>query len=157
MGYNTDVTERLSRRKKRQFKKAKTSGADEDFNLYKDLKRLSRSTCQIKAYNEFMKNIISPDAPSNPKRFWAFIRSMRCDPSGVHPLKSSDGKTHIDSTEKANILNDYFCSVFTKESDENTPDKGPCPHPSMKNIIISSCARQIERRERARLAGKLTV
>ena len=27
--------------------------------------------------------------------------------------------------------------VFTKESDENIPDKGPCPHPSMENIIIS--------------------
>ena len=105
-------------------------------NLYKKLKDQSRTVCR-KAYNEFMKNVISPDAKCNPKRFWAYINSRRCDSHGVHPLKSSDGVTYTDSTAKANILNKQFSSVFTDESLINVPEKGPCPYPSTDSITVS--------------------
>ena len=104
--------------------------------LYKQLKKETRTVCR-KAYNQFVSNIISPDSKSNPKRFWAFINSKKCDSSGVSPLKSSDGITYTEGMAKANILNKQFSSVFTNEDTTNIPEKGHCPYPSMTNIVIS--------------------
>jgi hypothetical protein len=52
-----------------------------------------------------------------PKRFWSFIKSKRCESTGVSPLKDSDGKTYSDSETKANILNKQFSSVFNTNED----------------------------------------
>ena len=43
-----------------------------------------------------------------------------------------------DSLGKAEGLNNYFKSVFTKEPTELPPDKGPSPHPFMSDICITT-------------------
>jgi hypothetical protein len=59
-------------------------------------------------------------------------------PTGVSPLKDSDGKTYSDRETKANILNKQFSSVFSTNEDKSTmPDKGPSPHPTMGPIGAS--------------------
>jgi hypothetical protein len=44
---------------------------------------------------------------------------------GVAPLKNKQGFLKSDSQSKANILNNQFMSVFTKEDDGHIPNKGP--------------------------------
>jgi hypothetical protein len=62
-------------------------------------------------------------------------------PTGVSPLKDSDGKTYSDRETKANILNKQFSSVFNTNEDKSTiPDKGPSPHPTMGPIEITENA-----------------
>ena len=115
---------RASRRKKRSFWKARRTKNDKDIQRYHHLKKESRSACKS-AYNSYIRNIISPDSTSNPKRFWGFIKGMRTDTTGVAPLKDTTGLTHSDSSRKANILNDQFSSVFNKDEQTDTiPDKG---------------------------------
>jgi len=56
------------------------------------------------------------------KRFWTYIRSKRQDNVGVAPLEINDDAVS-DSREKANLLSNYFKSVFTKEDLQNmTPE-----------------------------------
>ena len=59
-------------------------------------------------------------------------------PTGVSPLKDSDGKTYSDRETKANILNKQFSSVFNTNEDKSTiPDKRSSPHPTMRPIEIT--------------------
>ncbi|XP_072042006.1 uncharacterized protein [Amphiura filiformis] len=132
----TKQVKRLTRQKTRSFNKARHSKKPKDFERYKVLKTTCRSACK-KAYNDYVTNIISPESSSNPKRFWSFINSKKCDNAGVSPLKASNGISYSDSTTKANILNDQFSSVFNMNEDETTiKDKGSSPHSVMDPIII---------------------
>ena len=71
----------------------------------------------------FEKGIAS-ESKSNPKRFWKYARSKLRTKSGVSPLlqdKKNPQSLRFDDKEKAEILQDQFCSVFTKEQPGSTP------------------------------------
>ena len=72
----------------------------------------------------------------NPKKLYSFIKSKKCDASGVAPL-TSNGVNHSDSVKKANILNDQFTSVFTKEDLSTVPELNSTDHPSVHPIVVS--------------------
>jgi len=61
---------------------------------------------QRSIYNHFVRNIITPDLEKQPKRFWSFVKSKKCDNNGI----AEDGS---DPASKADILNKQFTSVFT--------------------------------------------
>ena len=109
----TRKVKRLSRQKKRSFDKARRTKKPKDFQRYKDLKNASRTACK-EAYNDYVTNIISPESSTNPKRFWSFINSKKCDSTGVAPLKAANGITYSDNSTKANILNNQFRLCLTK-------------------------------------------
>jgi hypothetical protein len=70
--------------------------------------------------------MLNDNIKSNPKRLWSFIKSKRCDSTGVVPL-TKGGNTHSGSLEKVNILNDQFTSMLTAEDTTNVPIIGPSP------------------------------
>ncbi|XP_072181424.1 uncharacterized protein [Diadema setosum] len=82
----TTSVKRLTRRKKRSFVRARKS-QKQDFLEYLNLKKQTRIACK-EAYNNYLTDIVSPESKSNPKRFWSFINSKRCERTGVAPLKS---------------------------------------------------------------------
>ena len=49
---------------------------------------------------------------SNNKKLFAYIKDMKCDSSGVVPLKK-DGINYSEPTEQVEILNEQFVSTFT--------------------------------------------
>ena len=65
-----------------------------------------------KAYNNYIASSISTSLPTQSKRLWSYIKSKRKDHCGVGPLKVGS-TTYTDSTERANVLNQYFSSIFT--------------------------------------------
>ena len=67
---------------------------------------------------------------------YSFIKSKKCDASGVAPL-SSNGVNHSNSVKKANILNNQFTSVFTKEDLSSIPELNTTEHPSVKSIVVN--------------------
>ena len=128
---------RLSRRKKRSFKKKSRTKRKKDHARHRKLKAdLQRESRQ--ALNNFIKDTISPDAKGNPKKFWGFIKNKRLDDTGIAPLRNKDGIIYSDNGMKAKILNEQFSSVFNSEEDDDIPDLGPSPHPSMKKITVTS-------------------
>ena len=72
----------------------------------------------------------------NSKGFWSFIKSRKKDHSGVDPLKKDD-LTFSDSVNKANIMDDQVCSVFTKEDISDLPDLGPSSTLSVPPIKVN--------------------
>ena len=87
-----------------------------------------------KAKRKFERDI-AKKAKSNPKSFWSFIRSRLKTKAGVGPLLADNAdktSTKFDDNDKANILQNQFCSVFTKEPD------GTLPHfPKRTDEIVS--------------------
>ena len=97
---------RLSRRKKRAYKRAKRSGRVEDWEKFKVLTCKSRKACKS-AYNNYIESCVNPGENNNPKKLFRFIKSRNCENEGVAPLRDN-GTLHIDNKAKANILNRQF-------------------------------------------------
>ena len=62
-------------------------------------------------------------------------KGMRKNACGVSTL-TSKGKTAVDPKDKAEMLNNQFSSVFTREDSSNVPDLGESPYPEMPSIIV---------------------
>ena len=123
---------RASRRKKRAYRKARSTGKDEDLQRYKTLQKESQYECR-KAHNKYVQDLVSDDKGS--KKLFSFVKSKRCDSSGVSALKS-DGVAHSDPHLKASLLNRQFCSVFTKEDTTDLPTMKGNPFPDMHHFNI---------------------
>ena len=84
-----------------------------------------------------MQEIVSGDFKQNPKRFYSYIKSKRQQSEGVSSLIDKNGFLRRESTKRADVLNDQFVSVYTREDIESIPQKGPCPHPAMQRITVT--------------------
>jgi len=64
------------------------------------------------------------------------VKSLRRDSSGVALLKK-DGIVYSDGMKKAEILNDQFSSVYTREDSPPPTDlSGPSSYPDMPSISV---------------------
>ena len=93
------------------------------------------------AYWTYINTIIEPadtaDRPASQKRFWGYIKSLKKDSTGISSLKEN-GKLHTDPSDKANILNRQYQSVFTQEDTRNIPTVDGIPFPSMPEITVTN-------------------
>ena len=79
----------------------------------------------------------SSNFKENPKKFWSFIKSRGQEASGVATLKNKNDYLKSDKTSKAEILNEQFQSVYTREDTSSIPAKGRSPNPPMTNITVT--------------------
>ena len=66
---------------------------------------------------------ISKEAKENPKQFWSYVNNETKTKPGILNLQKSDDKDDITKSdkEKAEVLLNYFSSVFTEEPPGETP------------------------------------
>ena len=64
------------------------------------------------------------------------LLKLQTKSTGVGPLKK-DGLTFSDSLNKANIMGEQFCSVYTKEDTLDLPDLGPSQTPTVSPIKVT--------------------
>ena len=131
---------RLLRRRDRAFKTSKASGRARDETKFQTLKKLAQRKLR-QAYWNYIEGIVSPPqtkdkTPSNcMKRFWTYIKNRKTDFNGIAPLKVN-GKLFTEQKARAEVLNDQFQSVFTRETPPNlTPPRQQSP--TMPDIHIS--------------------
>ena len=130
---------RLLRRRDRAFKASKASGRARDETKFQTLKKLAQRKLR-QAYWNYIEGIVSPQTedktPSNcMKRFWTYIKNRKTDFNGIAPLKVN-GKLFTEPKARAEVLNDQFQSVFTRETPPNlTPPRQQSP--TMPDIEIS--------------------
>ena len=71
------------------------------------------------------------------KKLWSFIKNRKQDRTGISTLEHQ-GTTYTDSLSKANVLAEYFSSVFTQEDTTNVPVLEGNPLPEISPIHIHS-------------------
>ncbi|XP_071491130.1 uncharacterized protein [Diadema antillarum] len=162
--FNT-TTKRVCRKKQRAYRKAKhissksTSTAKakmKAWSRYHAIKRDTQKTCR-QAYNKFLADLIDSD-PSSNKRLGALIKTIRCDQTGVAPLKEGN-ILHCDPKQKANILNKQFSSVFGIDDDDDSslPDLGQTPYPDMADIEVTTAGHGFRKRRSCETQLILTI
>ena len=117
---------RMIRKKQKLYNRARKSNSQADWKKFKDLRKATKKRLTL-AHDKYLLDLLKTDdmdfetrKPTMTKRFWTYIRSKRQDNVGVAPLEINDDVVS-DSREEANLLSNYFKSVFTKEDLQNMP------------------------------------
>ena len=58
----------------------------------------------------------------SPKSFWSHVKEETKSKSSIGDLKDANGEIKTEDKDKAEILKDFFASVFTVEGDSELPD-----------------------------------
>ena len=90
-----------------------------------------------KAHDQYVDNTIFGDMKNSTKQFWSYMKSKKQDSRGVAPFRKDDGFLYSDTETKAEILNDQFYSVHTREDMTSMPEKCQSPYPDMPGIHIA--------------------
>ena len=117
--YMSKEAMRLKNAKRRCWIRYLSTGTKHDRRTYCQRKNKLRAlTRQLKL--GFEKNIANK-VEENPKQFWKYTKSRIKTCPRIPTLKTIEGSNATTAHEKANVLNDFFSSVFTKEDLQNIP------------------------------------
>ena len=105
----------LIRKRNKLFKRMKLHNSTKLVDAYKNIKQAIQKETR-KAYWTYMENIICHDENLNvtqkQKQLWNYSKNTRKDNTGISPL-IKDGILIDDTTQKEEILNEQYHSVFT--------------------------------------------
>ena len=116
---------RAVRKKKRLWKKYRTANSPGFLYEYKEQQKRVKTLIR-KAKNRYEKKISCET--KNKRIFNSYLKSKLSCKSSIGPLKNKEGNITNDESNMAEILNEYFSSVFTNEDLTNIPepDKTNC-------------------------------
>ena len=80
----------------------------------------ARKDCR-KAHRNYEKKV-AEQAKENPKAFYSYVNSKIKSKTGIADLKKEDGTKTKSDREKAEMLNEFFKSVFTYENPGPLPE-----------------------------------
>ena len=115
---NSD-TNRAIKHKHSAWNKYNKNEFPENWNNY--VQARNRTTAQVKQAKRLYEKKIANQIKTNPKCFWNMVREKTKVKEGIYDLTNKDGAIITKDEEKANILNSFFVSVFTKEDISNIP------------------------------------
>ena len=116
----TKTVVKLRRSKVKAWSKYVRSGKDS--TLYDEYKQKLRISVQEnkKAKLDFEEKLANNIKRDN-KSFYAYVRSKQRNKVKVGPLKDTAGNVITDNKKAADLLNEYFASVFTVEDTKDIP------------------------------------
>jgi len=112
-------TIRSIKKKHKAYKRYLNTKEGLDYTKYIAERNLCNKTIK-KVKREYEKKI-AKNCKTNAKGFWNYVKSKTKSSCGVSPLKTPSGDVTESDIDKANVLNDFFSSVFTKENCEDMP------------------------------------
>jgi hypothetical protein len=146
----------LLRKQRRLFEKQKGCAyASRASQHYRSLKAFVQRAIR-KAYWQYIEGIITSnneeESPATDKRFWRYVKHQKQEAQGVAPLKK-DGKLVDDPTEKANILNTQFQSVFSPRNPLSREAPSESPQMPPINITEEGVRRRLSKLKPHKAAG----
>ena len=91
-----------------------------NYLMYAKAQNQAKWECR-RAEKEFEKKIAS-EAKTNPQAFYKYAQSKMKTRVWITNLSDDAGNLITNDKEKANLMNQYFSSVFTKEDMSNLPN-----------------------------------
>ena len=88
------------------------------------------------SHSRYLNDVIGESLTENPKKFWSYVKQNKSENIGIPPLKTEQGVSVTDK-DKAETLNSYFFSVFTKEQ-LPLPSMSASPYLSIDDLQIST-------------------
>ena len=113
------ATLRLIQRKHSKHTKFLNTRNEEDKTNYKTAR--NEVTAKTRGDRLAFERNISKEIKNNNKVFWRYVNANRTTKATIPDLLKKDGSKATTDAEKAEVLNDQFSSVFTKEDTENLP------------------------------------
>jgi len=107
------------KKKKAAFKRYMETKEGKDYLMYAKVRNQASTECK-RAIKEYERSL-AKKAQCNPKAFYAYANSKLKTKQGVADLTDGEGNTATNNKDKADTLNRFFCSVFTKENTQNMP------------------------------------
>ena len=122
------------KKRKKLYNKAKRSRLESDWSAYRNARNLVNSRLK-EAHNNYYTKLFDNSFSGNRRQFWKYIRAKRQDKQDI-PTLIVDGQPISNSKDKANVLNNYFKSVFTRENLSTLPTISDTPShiPDMPNL-----------------------
>ena len=117
--WNRKIQSLLKKRLK-WWKRYKVSYGREDFNQYKTAQR---DTCkEVRRAKRLYENKIANNIQTDPTLYYRYARSKMDVKYGIGPLTDEDGNVISDNKDMAQVLNQYFTTVFTDDNMDNIPE-----------------------------------
>jgi len=110
------------KKKSAAYKRYLETKEGKEYIEYARARNQARWACR-KMKKEFEKKI-AQDSKTNPKTFYKYVNSKLKTRTGIADLDTEDGKATTD-TQKAEALNSFFTSVFTREALDSLPTPEP--------------------------------
>ena len=124
------------RKKHKAWQRYMNTREGQDFQNYVNARNSCKSHLR-KLIKEF-ETEISKNVKHNPKQFWKYINSKSKTKTGINSLEDEQGNLIHDNSKKAEILNNYFSSVFTREDINNIPQVNETPEIQTFNLIATT-------------------
>ena len=116
MSWLLESTLKLIRVKHRMYKVAKRTMTEKDWNKYKSVRNKLRD-CTRRDHQSHLQDICD-NLHTDQRSFWRWLKNVKCQQAIIPPLTVM-GKTVTGIVDKANALNNYFVSVFTRENKQD--------------------------------------
>ena len=104
---------KLTRKKKKAWKRYSHSRSWDGYYKYCAIR--NKATRSIRFAKRRYEKSIAENIKVNPKSFWSFIKEKTSVKSGIGDLQNDHGQKIKDDTEKCEMLNNFFTSVFTNQ------------------------------------------
>ncbi|XP_076453447.1 uncharacterized protein LOC143288705 [Babylonia areolata] len=108
------------RTKHKLYRRWLQSRAGEDYQAYAKARNRAAKACR--QAKRKLEAAIAEQAKINPKSFWSYVKSKTKARTGIADLKREDGSKTTTDKEKADLLNDFFQSVYTTEREGDLPE-----------------------------------
>lgn len=116
---------RLIRKKRRVWRWYSSSEySRKDFQEYEAYKKVQAEVRKAvkNAKKNFERKLAKDARKNNSKPFYTYMKKTTSNKVGIGPLKDSSGNMTSYDEKMAELLNSFFCSVFTREDVSNLPE-----------------------------------
>lgn len=108
---------RLLRKQEKLYCRMKKETTASTTKAFKELKQVTQRKLR-RAYWDHVEKVITPEGGEHEgkgsKKFWSYIKHCKRDSTGIAPLVNKEGHLESSPEGKAELLNNQFCSVFSK-------------------------------------------